>query len=292
MPVLRMFCFWLVFISPLAGESLRIASYNLQNYLIMNRRLEEGFRPDYPKPEAEKAALREAILQVHPDIIALQEIGDEAQLKELQRDLKHMGLFYPYCAIVTDNPDKTRHIAILSRLKPDQVTLHGTIPFTLKGEKLLVRRGLLELHFTTGKTEWRLYAVHLKSRLTENESDPNAAKQRAGEARAIRNLIEKQVGSNGRYLVAGDFNDTRNSSALARFLHKGKATLSRIIECYDSREETWTHHYAREETLSRVDFILISPALDALVRISGHIWEDRKAGEGSDHRLIYVDMEF
>jgi hypothetical protein len=38
-------------------ETIRIASYNLKNYLIMDRLVEGQWRKDYPKPEAEKSII-------------------------------------------------------------------------------------------------------------------------------------------------------------------------------------------------------------------------------------------
>lgn len=59
-----------------AGDWLTVATYNVQNYTLSDRRLPDGgFRPDYPKPEAEKMALRAVIRSLGADIIALQEVG-------------------------------------------------------------------------------------------------------------------------------------------------------------------------------------------------------------------------
>jgi hypothetical protein len=59
-------------------ESIRIASYNLKNYLIMDRLVEGKWRKDYPKPEAEKSIIQKNILEVRPDILVIQEIGGRA----------------------------------------------------------------------------------------------------------------------------------------------------------------------------------------------------------------------
>ena len=41
-----------------AAGSLAVATWNVENYLPAARRVDGVFRPGYPKPEAEKAALR------------------------------------------------------------------------------------------------------------------------------------------------------------------------------------------------------------------------------------------
>lgn len=42
----------------LRAETLTLATYNVENYGPANRVTEAGYRQDYPKPEAEKRALR------------------------------------------------------------------------------------------------------------------------------------------------------------------------------------------------------------------------------------------
>ena len=42
-------------------ESISIASYNLRNYLIMDRLVEGQWMKNYPKPEAEKSIIQKKI---------------------------------------------------------------------------------------------------------------------------------------------------------------------------------------------------------------------------------------
>ena len=48
----------LLFISSLGAEKIRVASYNFENYLVMDRMVRGKWRPNYPKPSKEKRALR------------------------------------------------------------------------------------------------------------------------------------------------------------------------------------------------------------------------------------------
>src|SRR4051812_10019055 len=80
--------FWLLAVTLLArAETLTIATYNVENYGPANRMTEGGYRKDYPKPEAEKAALRSVIRALSADILVMQEMGDQPYLDELRRDL-------------------------------------------------------------------------------------------------------------------------------------------------------------------------------------------------------------
>ena len=64
--------FWgLTATAALAG-GLTIATYNVENYVSADRLIPEGYRKDYPKPEAAKAALRRVITRLNADILVLQ----------------------------------------------------------------------------------------------------------------------------------------------------------------------------------------------------------------------------
>ena len=70
-----------------ATDSVRVASINVQNYLLMDRWIDGRWKRDYPKPEKEKRALRSMINQVDPDVLLIQEMGDLPFLNELWMDL-------------------------------------------------------------------------------------------------------------------------------------------------------------------------------------------------------------
>ena len=73
-------------------DVVRVASFNLRNYLSCDRMVEGKWRPDYPKPEIEKKAVRSIIRSVNPDILAIQEMGDYPYMVELWMDLNTTGV--------------------------------------------------------------------------------------------------------------------------------------------------------------------------------------------------------
>lgn len=75
----------------LPAETLTLATYNVENYGPAKRVTEAGYRKDYPKPEAEKAALRTVLRGINADVLVLQEMGGAVYLEELRRDLKAEG---------------------------------------------------------------------------------------------------------------------------------------------------------------------------------------------------------
>jgi endonuclease/exonuclease/phosphatase family metal-dependent hydrolase len=284
---------WLLSLS-LGAETVRVATYNVENYLVMNRMVEGRWSWAYPKPEKSKTALRGVITSVRPDVLALQEMGTASFLAELQRDLKRDGLDYPF-AYLLEADDEVRHVAILSRFPFQEVRAHTDMDFPYLGERSRIRRGLLEVVFSNGGETWSLFVVHLKSKWTEIQDDPQAARKRTGEATAARNRILElhDPDAGGAYLIVGDFNDTRDTSPLRRFLRRGAISISSIIPAADSRGYTWTHHWERQQVFSRVDFLLASPAmLETVVDGKGYIYDGPGYGLASDHRLVWADFAF
>jgi endonuclease/exonuclease/phosphatase family metal-dependent hydrolase len=278
-----------------AGQTitLRLATYNVRNYNLIDRRIDGAFKPNWPKPEEEKTALRAVIRAAHPDILAMEEMGLEPQLEELRRDLASEGLTYTYSALV-HGPDPDRHVAILSRVPLAAVHPQESIAYKTDGEQKQVSRGLLEVDLVTNGHPWALYVVHLKSRLTETPGDPQAATQRDGESRVLRDLVRQQQPLAGGALVAvvGDFNDSRDSPAVKRFTELDGKPLLTIAPTVDSRGETWTMGYARADEYDRSDYILLSSTLAPLQKSPGGIEDIPESEAASDHRLVWVDLVF
>jgi endonuclease/exonuclease/phosphatase family metal-dependent hydrolase len=254
---------------------------------------EAGYRKEYPKPEAEKAALRRVMRAINADVVALQEMGDQAYLDELRHDLKNEGLDYPYAALA-EAEDANRHIALLAKRPLKRVSTHTDLEFAYLGGRERVKRGLLEATIATPAGEVTIFALHLKSRFTERPDDPLCAAKRAAEATAIRERVLKEFPNSGqaRFVVLGDCNDNKASKAVGHLQKRGKTDAMILLPATDARGETWTHCYRREETYSHVDQILVSPALREFVR--GHtarIYDGDGVTVASDHRPVVAVFE-
>jgi endonuclease/exonuclease/phosphatase family metal-dependent hydrolase len=274
----------------IAGD-VRVATFNVQNYLCMDRRIEGRFLPGHPKPEREKAAVREVLRAVRADVVCLQEIGARPFLEELQQDLAREGLDYTHAAWL-DAADPMRHVAILSRLPFREVVTHTDVVFKYLEREERVKRGMLEVRVDSPAGVWRLFVVHLKSPLTEEAADPGAEKRRTAEARALRDVILKRTADPGTmFLVAGDFNASTDSRVMAAFATRGDSPISTVVHAVDSRGETWTHRQVSSDRYERFDYLLASPGLLPRVRGGRAVIHDGAAVlEGSDHRLVWVDL--
>lgn len=277
----------------LASAALTVAAYNVENYTLADRMVDGIYRPAYPKPEKEKVALRQVIAGLAPDILAIEEMGPQAYLDDFQRELKRAGQDFPH-AVLLESADADRHVAVLSKVPFKEVRRHATVPFAYFGQPEVVKRGVLEVVFATTDGDFSVFVVHLKSKHTERKDDPESALQRALEAEAVRDLVLARYPdpAKAKFIVCGDWNDTQTSRPVRAMRKRGATVIGEILPAADSRGEGWTHFFRRELTYSRIDYLLVSPALKALVAGgTAKIWDGPGARGASDHRAIYLQLK-
>lgn len=279
--------------SPVAdARPIVLGTYNVENYLVQDRRVDERWMREHPKPESEKKALRQVIRAVDADILFFQEMGPGDFLEELRQDLAQEGMLYPH-AVLGRGEDQVRHLAMLSRIPPVRVLHHDDLDFSYLEDRMPVKRGMLEVVFEDEAGEWSVFCVHLKSRWTEHREDPQAALRREREARAARDrVLERYPDAIGRYVILGDFNDSTRSAPVRRFLQRGAVTISGMVPAFDSHGLSWTYHFEREDRYERVDYILVSPAMQAaVVDGRGSIHDGPGSMVASDHRLVWIALD-
>ena len=282
-----------LFVSALAPAALTVAAYNVENYTVADRLVDGVYRPAYPKPEKEKAALRQVITGIAPDILAVEEMGTQPFLDDFQRELKQAGQNYPYTALL-QAADPDRHVAVLSKIPFKEVRRHSAVPITYFKEKDVVKRGVLEVIFATSEGDFSVFVIHLKSRRTERKDDPEGNIRRALEAEAVRDLVLSRYPdpAKGKFIICGDWNDTRDTRPIRALQKRGDTELGEILRASDSRGETWTHYYRREDSYSRIDYFLASAAMKPFVSgARATIWDGPGSGEGSDHRAVVVQLK-
>ncbi len=285
--------FWLLVWSVTGAEPLRIATFNIENYGPANRMTAAGYRKDYPKPETAKRALREVIRGLRADVLVLQEMGGRPYLEELRRDLAAEGVHYPHAELL-EAADEVRHVAVLAKRPFKAVTRHTDLTFKYFDLPTEVKRGLLEVVLPVAGGEVTLWALHLKSRYTDRPDDPSSARRRSGEATAIRDRVLARFPrpAEARFVIAGDFNDGKSSAALRYMQKRGKTAIATLLPAQDSRGETWTYVYRKDEVYNRVDHILVSPGLRAAVPAAGaEIYDGPGVLEASDHRPVVVTLD-
>lgn len=278
-----------------AAEAFRIAQYNIENYL------DEPTSTRPVKSEAAKAKVREGILALKPDVIALEEVGGTNALLEMRDSLKLAGLDLPFWEHVTGF-DTNIHVAILSRFEITARRPHTNDSFLLSGKRFRVSRGFAEVDVqVSSKYSFTMIVAHLKSRRTIAAADE--AELRLEEAKVLREIIDARLAARptGNLVVLGDFNDSPDSQPIRTILGgRGKKGLidtrpaernGDTLEPGDrrltSRQITWTHFYSKEDAFTRIDYILLNQAM-------AKAWEPGQTyiltrpdwGLASDHRPL------
>ena len=281
-----------------AGDTFTVGTYNLENYLIAPRETRAA------KPVEARARIRETIKALNADVLALQEVGGKAALAELRGDLEKEGLNYPQWEIV-EGPDPFLNIAILSRYPIAARRPHPDESFLLNGRRFKVSRGFAEVDIhVNARYTFTLMTTHLKSRRPVPQADE--ADLREQEALRLREIIDARLAANPEInlVVCGDLNDVKSSPSTRVVIGQGKTALVDLRPTEQDgdtenppggkgslRRVTWTYFYAKEDTYSRIDFILTSRSM---VRE----WNRRETqvlalpywGEASDHRPVIASF--
>jgi endonuclease/exonuclease/phosphatase family metal-dependent hydrolase len=277
-----------------AAETFRVATYNLENYLEQP----VGTRP--AKSPAGKSKIRESLRAINAEVVALQEIGGTTALLELRESLKKDGLDYPHWDLV-HGWDTNIQVAVLSKFPIVARRPHTNESFLLFGRRFRVSRGFAEMDIQVNAAyTFTLITTHLKSRRPVPEADE--AELRAEEARLLREKIDACLSRNPNMnlVVLGDLNDVKESASTRTVIGRGRAALidTRPAERngdiepnpnprYEPRNITWTHYYGKEDTYSRIDYLLLSRGMAREWDPSGtFVLTLANWGTASDHRPI------
>jgi endonuclease/exonuclease/phosphatase family metal-dependent hydrolase len=281
------------------AEVFRVATYNLEGYLDAT----SGTRQK--KSQESKAKIRETIRSLNPDVLALQELGTLTALLELRDSLKAEGLDLPNWEYVSGS-DTNIHIAVLSRYPFIARHAYTNENYLLSGRRFHVSRGFAELAIQVSPSySFTLLCAHLKSKRATPQADE--AEMRAEEARLLREKIEAHLASNpeSNLVVLGDFNDTKDAVSTKILLGRGKLklvdtcpaerngdSLEALNHPTEARNVTWTLYYNKDDTFSRVDYILLSRGM-------AREWLPQETyvatipdwGLASDHRPLVAGFE-
>jgi len=236
----------------------------LRNYLTMHR-FSHGKSSTRSKPEKEVRKLINIIQSAHPDILGVCEIGQDKDLKDLQSRLKKAGISLPYIHR-THGDDPVRSLAILSRFPITSTAKPTSSHYTINGKPFQISRGILDVTIQLPNKKIRFLGVHLKSKRPVEEADQ--AIMRRYESILFRKHIDTILTQtpNALLLAYGDFNDTKHSKAV--YTIKGRSHTRNQMEMLnltDSRGETWTHYWKREDTYSRFDYVFTSKQLTPFI---------------------------
>ncbi len=267
------------------GEEITFMYYNLRNYLTMRRGDTER-----TKPEKEVTALIQNIKRVHPDILAVCEIGIEEDLVDLKDRLAKAGVHFQH-TYLTMGSDPTRRQAILSTfpIQPNKVPKYT---YTMKDRKFEIKRGILDATINTPNGNFRFLGVHLKSKRPSKEYDHDLV--RRNEALILRKHITSLLLAKPyKLLVYGDMNDTKNSPALRSIKgpYRGKLSI-RPIDIEAPNGSRWTQYWSYQDIYSRFDFAMTSVQMTPHINHkNSSILEVPRNDPASDHRALIISIQ-
>lgn len=234
------------------------------------------------------------------DVLALQEVENKGALWEF--NASHLGSYFKHLVLIEANDWRSIEVAVASNLPIGPVTTHQycTYPDSPRPDGKVFSRDLLELDILHRQRPhnrlFTLYVTHLKSgfinrrvrsREKREEKERYNNELRQVQARMLVDIVQKRFAGEEAplYAIAGDFNDTLDSEALAPLAALG---------CYNPVEELpeedrWTFRFKGQKR--QYDYILLSPAL-AEKLVPGSVIVDRMEGhsEASDHHPVYVTL--
>lgn len=281
--------------SPAGDPDLfRVATFNLENYHL------HPFGNRTAKSPESRRQVVEEIVSIRPDVIALQEIGERSALEELQARLQERGVSLPHLEHVA-GWDTNIFVGVLSRFPITARRPHVRESYLLNGRRFFTSRGIAELDIeVTPRYRFTLITTHLKSRRQSVLADES--EMREAESKILRQTVDGVLGTSpqANVIVCGDFNDTQDTPTIRALLGRGKTALvdSRPAERPEGtprpeghRSVTWTHHYGKEDTYSRIDYILLSRGIAREWRPEGSgVLSTPLWGLASDHRPVVCEF--
>lgn len=289
---------WIVFLSLAAAAAAQtkftVATYNVENFHL------RAFGNRQPKPPESRAKVVAHLAAIKPDVLALQEMGEPAALRELQAELKKSGVDLPHLEHVA-GWDTNIFVGVLSRFPVTRRNHHTNDSFLLNGRRFYASRGVAEVELEVSPGyRFTLLTTHLKSKRQVAEADETELREQ--EALQLRKHVDALLAKNpqANVVVCGDFNDTKDARSTRALIGRGNLGLvdTRPAErngdnlpadrpTWDPRNVTWTHFYGKEDSYSRLDYILLSRGMAREWDKDGsYVFTAPNWGLASDHRPV------
>ncbi|MCB1276066.1 endonuclease/exonuclease/phosphatase family protein [Prosthecobacter sp.] len=276
-------------------ERITFCSYNLKNWLTMDRFDRQTYKtlPAAPKPEEERGRVVKILAAIKPDILGVCEIGTADDLADLQKRLKAAGLDLPHTELAHGG-DESRRLALLSRLPIKARNSQTELTYQIGAQTLPFQRGILDVTISLSPTfDLHLLGVHLKSMREITEADQ--AQMRRNEARLLRKHIDsiftKEPGA--RILAYGDFNEHRNQPAISEVMGSPRTSDVAMQDVWlkDRNGEVWTHFWDAADSYSRLDYCFASRLLRPHIDYQrSFIYSARDFDKASDHRPLVIKI--
>jgi len=265
-----------------AADEFSLMTYNIMRFSYEDRD-KDGQRDNF-KPEDQIDALLSILKKNQPDVLAVQEIGDQASFGIFTQRMASAGMTYPYHEYMM-MPEATIGMAVLSRFPIIARRPITNETYRIGSETLPIQRGFLNVDIQVNPTyRFRLLVAHLKSKLYHPLGQ---TEMRRNEARLLNKNVRRMINRapDMNLVVVGDMNDNITSAPLRELI--GNPRYLYDLRPLDPVGDLWTHFWAYQESYERLDYILVSRGmLHEVVKEQCRVVRDPLNFKASDHRPV------
>ncbi len=228
--------------------------------------------------------------QVLPDILCLIEVENMLALRKFNEDSTLLNKAYKHALLIDSHDMRQIDVALLSNKEILDVRTHMDDPDPAQRGEFIFSRDCLEIELALngpGSRTLTLFLNHLKSQFGKGEHEKALADtRRKRQAQYVDEIVHRrfpgQKFMTEWFAVLGDFNAPASSDTLEPLVsdHDLKDVVARI----PAPEQRWTEWYRGGNTVSQLDYIMVSPALDAATQGQFPTIERRGIGFKSKHK--------
>ncbi len=274
-------------------QIVTFCSYNVKNWLYMDRTW--GDKPVDPKgkPQKEKDKVVAFLKEINPDVLGVCEIGTDAEFADLKKHLADAGLHYEHTERAHGG-DLTRTLGLLSKFPITARNSQTMLTYLIGDQTFPFQRGILDATIqVTPEFSFRALGVHLKSMRAIPEADQSV--MRRNEAHLLRKHIDSILTTDPttKLMAYGDFNEHPRNPPLDEIRGSRESPETSMSDVYlkDINGEIWTHFWDYEDTYSRLDYIFVNKAFHPHVKArDSYIYSAKDFDDGSDHRPLVLKI--
>lgn len=266
------------------ADTFSVMTYNLNQYALRDR--DDDGKIDDPKPQEESDAVIQLIASCLPDILAVQEMGDDIVFSHFQKALQRAGAVYPYVHLLRSGRKFEANLAVLSRFPLIAVRERTNEWYSIGPVQLPVTRGFLDIDIQVNSSyRFRLINAHLKSKvynpLGQTEMRRNEARLLS---KVVRSILDETPDTN--LLVLGDMNDDYASAPLHEVKGRRGVELS-DLRPVDEVGDAWTYFQSSTDSCRRFDYLFVNDGMKPeVVREQARVVRDPLTWIASDHRPL------
>lgn len=239
------------------------------------------------------------ISSVKPDILITVEVENRPTLDRFNKQVleAEFGFSFKYIMVIDGNDDRGIDVGIMSQFPIVEIRSHVD---DMKDEKRIFSRDCPEYNIKLPNGESVIVLPnHFKSKRNGNDNDSqNRRKLQADTAHAIAITA---LNNADKILIAGDFNDTPDSTALLSLFSDGFMDVLSHPDYPTDRPGT----YDTGLIGNKIDYLVMSPVLHSKLITTGierrgsyhpRTWEPfdtvtNKSEEASDHHLVWATFD-